>query len=314
MNFQNLEYFLAVAREGNITHAAEKLGISQQALSNQIARLEDELGCQLFNRKHGFELTLSGKTLEGSANRILDINKQTETVINDINENRRGELKIGISHTRGQAILPLVLPEFKEMYPQVRVSLLEVPTKYLDEHLEKGDIDIMIGYKPFLLETAEVVDLMKEHLFLVASREVLEKYWGSEWEKNAEGYKAKPDLKMLEDLPFVLLNKGERIRNMVDSEFSHAGISPNVILETGNMQTSFSLAVAGIGIAIMPELYLSSPYLTSGDESSINREKVSILPFTSPASTLAIGYNSDRYLSRMAQDFIKLATKKFASL
>lgn len=314
MNFQNLEYFLAVAREGNITHAAEQLGISQQALSNQIARIEDELGCELFNRKHGFELTLSGKTLAESANRILDINRQTETVINDINKNKRGELKIGISHTRGQAILPLVLPDFQKMYPQVKVSLLEVSTKYLDEHLGKGDIDVMIGFKPFMLETAETVDLMKEHLFLVAAKEVLEQYWGENWEKQAEQYKKTLDVKMLAELPFVLLNKGERIRNMVDSEFLHADIVPQIILETGNMQTSYSLAAAGIGVAIMPELYLSSPYLISGDETSAHRNKVVILPFTSATTTIAIGYNADRYLSRIAKDFIKLATEKFASL
>ena len=84
MTFQNLEYFLAVAAEQNITHAAEQLGLSQQALSNQISRLEQEIGTELFNRKHGFELTYAGKILEEAAHQMLDINKQAENKINDI--------------------------------------------------------------------------------------------------------------------------------------------------------------------------------------------------------------------------------------
>ena len=123
MNFQNLEYFITVARESNITRASEKLGISQQALSNQISRMEEELGCKLFNRKHGFQLTVAGRELLRSSNQIIDIYKQTEQVIKDISDNKRGELRIGITHTRGQTILPILLPEFTRMYPLVTLSI-----------------------------------------------------------------------------------------------------------------------------------------------------------------------------------------------
>lgn len=92
MNFQNLQYFLAVAEEGSITRAAERLFISQQALSNHITRLEEELGCRLFTRKPNLELTYAGKYFQKSASRILDIQRQTATAMGDINGSRRGEL------------------------------------------------------------------------------------------------------------------------------------------------------------------------------------------------------------------------------
>ena len=73
MNFQNLEYFVETAKALNITKAAEQLHISQQALSNHIIKLEEELGCRLFERRRGLQLTYSGKQLYKSAEQILDI-------------------------------------------------------------------------------------------------------------------------------------------------------------------------------------------------------------------------------------------------
>ena len=138
MNFQNLEYFLTVASEGNITRAAEQLHVSQQALSNQISRLEQELGCRLFERKQKLELTYAGEQFKTSAEKILDIQRQTATELDDISNNRRGELRIGISHTRGQAILPLILPKFSRLYPDVDLHVNEGSTHILEEHLQKG--------------------------------------------------------------------------------------------------------------------------------------------------------------------------------
>ncbi|MDO4939626.1 MAG: LysR family transcriptional regulator [Lachnospiraceae bacterium] len=311
MTFQNLEYFLAVAKEQNITRAAEQLNISQQALSNQISRLEQEIGAELFNRKHGFELTYAGKILQESASRILDINKQTENIINDITSNNRGELKIGVSHTRGQAILPLLIPEFSKQYPQVSLTVVEDNTRLLEERLEKGSVDVMIGFKPFLLESAKSIDLMKEKLFIVASNSLLKSHFGNDYTKICEQYRENPDLSIFNDMPFVLLKKGDRIRTITDAEFLKAGIHPEISLETGNIQTSFALAAEGIGFAVIPDLYLHSPYLISGNQESGLRHYVTLLPFTSPGNTIAIGYNTDRYLSSFAQAFIDLALKKF---
>ena len=81
MNFQNMEYFLAVAKEGNITRAAQKLRISQQALSNTISRMEAELKCQLFDRKQGLTLTYAGRRYRDAVQKMLDLNRQTETML-----------------------------------------------------------------------------------------------------------------------------------------------------------------------------------------------------------------------------------------
>jgi len=310
MNFQNLEYFIVVARESNITRASEKLGISQQALSNQISRMEEDLGCKLFNRKHGFQLTAAGKELLLSSNQILDIYKQTEQVINDISDNKRGELRIGITHTRGQTILPLLLPEFSRLYPLVSLSITEGSTRLMEESLERGDIDVLIGFKPFKFTDAQTTDLIREKLFIIAPKELLKTKFGDDYQAFIDKYTKSPDLKMLKDLPFILLLNNDRIRTTVDSEFAKAQIEPYVRLETQNVQTAFVLAAEGLGLTVVPGPYLHSKYIVCGEEYHALRSKVDVLPFTSPGSTLAIGYNSRRYLSRIAKDFIDLAIRK----
>ena len=99
MNFSNLQYFVTVADELNVTKAAEKLYISQQSLSNQIIKLENELGVKLFARNPGLKLTYAGDRLYKSARHILDLHNQMLSEIEDIKDNKKGKLRIGISHT-----------------------------------------------------------------------------------------------------------------------------------------------------------------------------------------------------------------------
>lgn len=314
MNFQNLEYFLTVAEEGNITRAAERLRISQQALSGQISRLESELGCELFTRRGRLELTYSGKCLQHSAEQILDIKRQTVSVIDDANRNKRGELRVGISYTRGQAILPKILPEFGRLYPYAEISIFEGSTEKMEDDLDKGRIDILIGFAPFLLETAEYMPLIREKMYLVAQKDLLRGYFGERTEEVLSACRKSPDVTAFREIPFVLLKKGDRIRSLVDQEFTLRGMDPVIKLETANIQTAFCLAAEGIGLTVCPEMYLNSGYIVSGIPDSDLRRRVEILPFfrEDVTDTIAIGYNRSRYLSHMARDFIELSTQKFS--
>ena len=313
MNFQNLEYFLTVASEGNITRAAEQLHVSQQALSNQISRLEQELGCRLFERKQKLELTYAGEQFKTSAEKILDIQRQTATELDDISNNRRGELRIGISHTRGQAILPLILPKFSLLYPDVDLHVNEGSTHILEEHLQKGRIDVLIGFAPFMVDCAEYKRLMTEHLFLIIPRNLLSEHFGSSVKEVLEKYRAKPDIRLFKDLPFVLLRVGDRIRTIVDREFYRNGITPKIRIETQNIQTAFALASEGMGITVCPQLYLESPFVISGYADSETRHDIEILNFSSEEmiDSIAIAYNRERYLSKIASDFIDMTLKEF---
>jgi DNA-binding transcriptional LysR family regulator len=114
-----------VAEELNITKAAQRLFISQQALSNHIRHLEKYYETRLFNRTPALELTYAGARLVKAATKILDLHRQIRNEIDDINHHRRGKLQLGISHTRGRAFLPDILPQFKMDHPLVEITLEE---------------------------------------------------------------------------------------------------------------------------------------------------------------------------------------------
>ena len=313
MNFLNLEYFLVVASEGNITRAAERLNVSQQALSNSIARLENELNCKLFDRKKDLTLTYAGKQFKASAEKILDIKRQTQTVLDEIGEGGRGELRIGISYTRGQAILPLLLPAFSRRYPLVELHVTEGSTHVLEEDLDRGRIDVLIGFAPFMVESAEYTELMKDHLYLVLPKTLMAQSFGNKAQEVLDEYKKNMDISIFKDLPFILLKEGDRIRAIVDREFYAKGLKPHIKLETQNIQTAFALASEGMGLAVCPELYLGSSYVTPGMSQSLVRKKVDVLPFSNSISqdAIAIGYNRERHLSHFALDFINTALETF---
>ena len=315
MNFQNMEYFLAAAESGSITKAAEKMKITQQAMSNAIARLENELGCRLFERTRGLELTYSGKKYREAALSMLDLHHQTLTMLSDINEHVRGELRLGISYTRGQAILPFLLPEYIKARPLVELSILEGSSRELEKHLEQGDIDVMIGFAPFSFEGAAWRPLMKDRLFLVFPKTLLEAHFGS-YEDGItmiERYEKNHDIGLFKNLPFVLLNKGDRIRTITDRLFHEANIKPKIELETTNTQTAVAVAAEGVGITICPELYLTSRYLAFGSGDSYIRRKVTVCPLfhDNADDTIAACFNENRYLSKAAEDFIDLCQKTF---
>lgn len=309
MNILNMEYFLTVAHEQNITRAAQVLNVSQQALSNLIARMEDELNCKLFSRGKILELTDSGKAFYKSVEQILDIKRQTENTIDDINHNKCGELKIGISHTRGQAMLPILLPAFSKKYPLVDLKVVEGSTQHLEDYLERGQIDVLIGFAPFMVDCADYTPLSKEHLYLIIPNSLLSEHFPGKEEQMIDLYNKSLNLQIFENFPFVLLKKGDRIRTKVDKSFKDFKMSPNIILETENTQTAFSLSSLGMGITVCPELYLNNSYVVSGNKDSEMRKNVTTCLFSGENEwdTIAIGYNKYRYVSQIAKDFIKMS-------
>lgn len=313
MNFQNLEYFVITAKEGNITRAAERLNISQQALSGSIARLEKELECTLFERRQGLSLTYSGKCFLEKAQQMLDIREQSRVMLEDINDNARGELKIGVSHTRGQVILPMLLPAFGKKYPKAELSVTEASTRDLEASLEKGAIDVMIGFMPASTPLAAMKPLFNDRLVMIVPISLLKEKFKENWQEVCTRYKKGHDLSVFSDIPFILLRQNERIRTLVNRKFFENNMLPRVRTETQNIQTAFSLSIEGLGISIIPEMYLKSRYSVPGVWAKKIPEKAVILPFSddNEFDTIGIGYNRERYLSRLASDFIDMSVEKY---
>lgn len=310
MNFRNLEYFLAAAEEKNITRAAKKLYISQQSLSEHIAKLEDELGVPLFERTPNLKLTYAGERLELIAKRICSLEREILLEAGEIRTHERGRLRLGISYTCGRTVLPIILPEFHKTHPLVEFSLMEGNHQQLNEWLNEGKIDVLIGYLPIDVLGADVSALLQERLLLVCPSPLIEAVFSADAAQIREKYKNELDIHAFQNQPFILLKKGNRIRAMLDAYFSRLDFVPDVILETENIETAFALAEKGVGITVYPELFLSTLHsLSYTEESSLDFFP---LPGKETLGTLGIALTENGYHSPAVLDFVALCRQRAA--
>jgi len=303
MNFQNLQYFLVVAEEMNVTKAAKRLHISEQALSRQIGKLEKELNAKLFERYPRFTLSPAGKRFKAAAEQIGNIQRQLHLELDDLSHNNTGELRIGVSYTRGQALLPRLLPPFHARHPGITVTILEGSSAELQDNLSKGRIDLFIGYVPRDLDAFEAAEIGRERLFLVVPKAFMEDLFADRADQMRRTYARGVDIRAFREMPFILLDRDDRVRRMADRLFSRYDITPRVLLETRNIQTAFALAMEGMGLTFYPELFLSSRSLLPSAQAA--RDAVDAFPLDSDLDqTIVVAYHPEKYLSNAARDFI----------
>ena len=260
INFLNLEYFLAVAEELNITRAAKRLYISQQSLSSHISNLEKEFDVQLFNRTMPLTLTYAGRALKVRAKQMLDLKDETYRELADIKDFTTGQLSIGISHTRGR----------------------------------------------FLLHV-ETVPICEEEILLVVPDQILDRYFPGKQEEMIKVLEENADVQLLKDCPYLLINKGNRVRTIADEIFEEAQLTPSILLETENIETVLALAAKGMGITFYPKMFMSGSGNTGNDIMKKAGLHYFSLNYRRSHGVLAFGSHKGRYLSRATEEFIRIA-------
>jgi len=310
MNFLNLYYFSVAAEELNFTKAAKRLFISQQALSSHISRLEDEFNVVLFNRTQPATLTEAGKALYSYSRTLLYQKNQIESAMQDIRDFRSGELTIGISTSRGSVMLPDILPEFHANFPQIRIKLVEGTTREINQALYEGRADLYIGFAINDPERVHEDLLHTEHLvcavpnaLLMADKEARKTLPRSGTLQNFQIFGAYPFIKMPHDV---------WLGGVYEKCCEEHGVEPEVALETTSMTTLVSLCSAGIGAIVLPEIFINRRTLFwSGVDW---RDSVSIFPLDYPAGSkpITVAYLKGHYISRAAQEFIRITREKFS--
>ena len=145
MEFRVLRYFLAIAREGNITRAAEFLNVTQPTLSRQIKDLEEELGQQLFVRgSHNIVLTAEGMMLRKRAEEIMDMVEKTKAEFGSFQKNIAGDVYIGGGETQGMRLIADVIEELRSEYPDIHYHLYSGNSEDVTERLDKGLLDFVL--------------------------------------------------------------------------------------------------------------------------------------------------------------------------
>ncbi len=200
MEIRVLRYFLAVAREGNITHAAKRLHVSQPTLSKQLKELEGQLGKKLFVRgSFSVRLTEEGMLLRKRAEDILDMVDKTEEEFKALGEVNGGDIHIGCAESDSIKYLARCVKALQTRYPRVRVHLYSGDTEDLSERLDRGLLDFAV--------IAQAVDLSKYNYLEVPESDT----WGVVMRKDAPlAAKESVGIEDLLDLPLIVSRQGLR--------------------------------------------------------------------------------------------------------
>lgn len=143
MNLNHLSIFQAVAASGSVSAGAQRLHVSQSAVSKQLAEFEHALGVTLFDRlPRGVRLTEAGRLLQGYANNLVALEAEAESAIRDLKLGVRGRLRIGASRTVGAYLMPALLARFRRRHPDVELFLQVDSTGAIEQRLIAGDLDI----------------------------------------------------------------------------------------------------------------------------------------------------------------------------
>ena len=254
MDFSLLKSFIAVADEKSFSTAAKHLFISQQSLSKQIAKLEEELDTPLFVRSRPLVLTQDGKQFLQTAKQILQLKQQYEE---SSSKSISGAhfVRLGIEHTVARAILPHVLPDYLRQNPDTYVKLSEESPEVLQKTLSYDGVDLVIGSINNTPDTYETIPLCRKEQLLVVPKPMLRRLAGDEYEEKKTEFSAGADLSYFESLPFIKIPRLSSGGRTLNSYLKYYDINPKFVCELTNVENAFQLAISGIGVFIYPELF-----------------------------------------------------------
>ncbi len=296
MDLRHLRYMLMVAEERSFSRAAEKLFIAQPHLSQYIQKLEKQLGVRLFDRSTTpLTLTYAGEQFARTARQLLQLNSNLLQQMQDVAEEKKGRLALGMSPVRSAYILPIVLPAFLARYPNVELSLHEGTSAELEEWMNHGVTDLTILSLPINSTDYSHEVLLEEKFLIVAPP-------NHPLAKRRPGDNANPPPLSLRDLeaePFILLQEGQALRRIADLLFLQAGYRPRTVLETRSYQAAHALASIGLGFT----------FSTKSVSSLHDTPAAPVRLFTADPTftrTLAVVYRKGKYLTKYEQAFISL--------
>jgi LysR family transcriptional regulator, hydrogen peroxide-inducible genes activator len=243
MELHQLRYFCAVAEAGSFSRAAEQSHVSQPSLSQQIMKLEDELGARLFDRLgRSVRLTETGQTFLPRARAVL---RELEAARGDVAEQKdsvAGSVTIGVIPTVAPYFLPQRLTRFSRKHPQVQLTVVEEITPALLELLRASKVDLAVLALPIRGHEFETFPLLTEPLFAALPRD-------HELAKHRS-----LSLKDLRSQPFLLLRDGHCFRDTAVAACDRARLHPQIIFESGQFSSLLSMVGAGMGVSIVPEM------------------------------------------------------------
>ena len=250
VTFRMIEYLVTLSEEGSFSHAAQRLYISQPALSQAIHRIEQELGVPLLEKgTHRLRLTPQGELMLREGRDLIARRDAMVRRLQEMDDSRKSVLRFGISPFYSKYYLPLVQPYFAQNFPDARIHVTEEISVNIEQMVLEDELHF--GFLPRepenprltyeVLYTEEILLAVPQNspvnVFAIPSPDL-----------------PHMDLRHLSGEPFVALKPIQKFSAMHEKLFAESGISPRIVHETMNWDTVNSLAAAGIGSGFVPEL------------------------------------------------------------
>ncbi|WP_297820353.1 LysR family transcriptional regulator [uncultured Lactobacillus sp.] len=239
MNLKQLEYFIVVAQERQITSAAKRLYIAQPPLSYQLKQLEKELHTKLFKRTaYGIELTTEGEAFKKYAEKMITLSKEMKAEILHSDNDHSGVIRLGLISSAGNLIPNKAFSQLTRFYPEIKFELFEGNTFSIIEKLDNDLIDVAIVRTPFNMRGLKNKILNTDEMVAVF---------------DSESFDFKNSSIKIQDLankPLILYRRFEALFN---ESFSHQGMFPFYAVKCDDARTAILWADRGMGIALVPE-------------------------------------------------------------
>lgn len=288
---RRLQVFYTVARLLSFTKAAESLHMTQPAVTFQIRQLEEFYNTRLFDRTHNrISLTEAGERVYGYAERIISLYKEMDNEVHSMTGDITGVLMLGASSTLSEYQMPVLLGQFQEQYPDIKLRLKVSNTVGIVHMVENNEIDLGIVEAPVNNKNLVVKKCWTDQLMVV--------------------FPPNHDISKLDSItpqqllehPFVSREEGSGTREVVAEYFQQNSLSYsdlNTVMESGSPESIKSAVEAGLGISIVSESTLNKE-LKLGTLDAINLQP----PLTRPFS---IVYQRQKFRLRAMDEFLALA-------
>ncbi len=243
MEFHQLRYVCAIAETGSFSRAAERCQVAQPSLSQQVLKLEDDLGAKLFDRLgRSVRLTEAGRAFIPHARSILNQMETARATVADKSADVRGSVAVGVIPTIAPFLMPRYTAAFAKRYPEANLRIVEEMTPVLVESLRNLSIDIAVLALPLRHKDLELIPLHTEPLFAVLPKD-----------HPRAGAKSL-SLKDLRGESFVMLRDGHCFRDLSIAACTHAHVTPRIAFESGQFSSLIGMVAAGVGISLLPEM------------------------------------------------------------
>jgi len=243
MNLHHLAIFHAIAQTGSISACAERMHISQPAISRQLKEFEQRIGVVLFERlPRGMRLTPAGEVLRDYAVRLFEIARTAEAAVHEMSEVRQGHLSIGASNTVGTYILPTLLARFRRKHPAVGVSMFVGNTEQVSQGVH--DLRFMLGFieGPLHVQDLRVDRFSEDEILPVASAD------------HPLSRRKRLTPTDLSGQPLLMREPGSGTRELIEGLLQRHSIRTGNVVEFGSHEAIKQAAAHGGGIAWLPRV------------------------------------------------------------